>query len=156
MENLTMRLNLWNRYNKIAFAHRYIVGWTFNKVVYFAVLPADSMGNFISLDRASRGAGYAIRFSPRKVEKIALLSQNSQILCSESYFLELLTKSKYNAGELFEKLITEHFGQEWTKDNVPFTKDGDITINNVPYQIKYQKATFTNEKSLTRLEQQGL
>ena len=39
----------------------------------------------------------------------------------------------------------------WEKDNVPFTKDGDLTVDGVAYQIKYQKATFCNEKSLANL-----
>ena len=49
-------------------------------------------------------------------------------------------------------MVTEHFGQTWEKDNVPFTKDGDITVNGTAYQIKFQKATFCNEKSIANLE----
>ena len=48
-------------------------------------------------------------------------------------------------------MITEYFGQKWEKDNVPFTEDGDITIDGIAYQIKYQKATFCTEKSLANL-----
>jgi hypothetical protein len=39
----------------------------------------------------------------------------------------------------------------WEKDNVPFTEDGDLTANGIAYQIKFEKATFTNEKTLARL-----
>lgn len=60
--------------------------------------------------------------------------------------------SRYNKGEIFEKMVTENAGQEWHKDSVPFTMDSDVTINNVAYQIKYQSATFTNEKILIRLD----
>jgi hypothetical protein len=66
-------------------------------------------------------------------------------------FETLVEESKYNKGEIFEKLVTENFGQEWTKDNVPFTKGGDLTVNGIAYQIKFEKATFTNEKTLARL-----
>ena len=37
---------------------------------------------------------------------------------------------------------------DWEKDNVPFTEGGDIEINGKAFQIKYEKATFTNEKFL--------
>ena len=76
---------------------------------------------------------------------------NAQPLCSEAYFTDLVETSKYNNGEIFEKLVTEHFGQIWEKDNVPFTEDGDLTVDGTAYQIKFQKATFCNEKSLANL-----
>ena len=47
--------------------------------------------------------------------------------------------------------ITEYFNQEWKKDSVPFWMDGDITINKVPYQIKFESASFINEKLLAKL-----
>ncbi len=73
------------------------------------------------------------------------------MLCSEEFFNELKTMSKYNFGELFEKLITEMNGQEWTKDNVPFTEDGDLTVNGVAYQLKFEKATFITEAQMMRM-----
>ena len=63
----------------------------------------------------------------------------------------MVKNSKYNKGEIFEKLMTEHYGQTWVKDSVPFTKDGDLTVDGVAYQIKYESATFTNEKTLMNL-----
>ena len=54
-------------------------------------------------------------------------------------------------GEVFEKMETEKAGQTWTKDNVPFTIDGDLTVDGIAYQIKYEGATFTNEKTLAKL-----
>ena len=62
----------------------------------------------------------------------------------------MFEESKYNRGEIFEKLVTEFYGQKWEKDNVPFTDDGDLTVNGIAYQIKFQKATFTSEKQLAR------
>jgi hypothetical protein len=92
----------------------------------------------------------ALRFCPNADQKLALLP-SAQPLCSEAYMESLKAESKYNYGELFEKLVTEKFGQVWKKDNVSFTEDGDLTVDGVAYQIKYQKATFCNEKSLASL-----
>ena len=59
--------------------------------------------------------------------------------------------SKYNFGEVFEKLETERVGQTWVKDNVPFTEDGDLTVDGIAYQIKFEKATFLTEAQALRL-----
>ena len=45
----------------------------------------------------------------------------------------------------------EPYYDEWEKDNVPFTEAGDIEVNGIAYQIKFEKATFTNEKSIANL-----
>lgn len=140
-----------DRYNAVAYTHNYIWGFVYKKTVYMATTTAEIMPYICKLDKASRGAGYALRFCPNVEQKIALLPY-AQPLCSEAYMDELKAESKYNYGELFEKLVTERFGQVWTKDNVPFTKAGDIEVDGVAYQIKYQKATFCNEKSIASLE----
>jgi hypothetical protein len=109
---------------------------------------------------ASRGAGYALRFKPTTDQKYMLMTMNAQPLCSEKMFNEMLQEKylnnkgkmvNYNRGDLFEKLVTEYAGQVWEKDNIPFTEAGDIEWNGVAYQIKFEKATFTNEKTLMNL-----
>ena len=64
---------------------------------------------------------------------------------------EILVPLKYNKGEIFEKLVTEQFGQTWVKDNVPFTDDGDLTVDGIAYQIKFESASFINEKQMMRM-----
>ena len=72
-------------------------------------------------------------------------------LCSKEFFLNECKKSIYNKGRVFEKMVTEYYGQEWGWDNVPFTEAGDIEIDGVAYQIKFEKATYVTEKRLARL-----
>ena len=79
------------------------------------------------------------------------MSMGAKVLCSEKFFDELTSESKYNKGEIFEKLMTELNGQEWEKDNVPFTEDGDLTVNGIAYQIKFEKASFINEKQMMKM-----
>jgi hypothetical protein len=53
-------------------------------------------------------------------------------------------------------MVTEMvFNQEWKKDTVPFNKGGDVEANGIAYQIKFQKATFCNEKSLANILAKG-
>ena len=79
-----------------------------------------------------------------------LMSINNEPICTEEYLEALFKESKYNRGEIFEKIITEKYGQTWVKDNIPYTVDGDITIDGIAYQIKYQKATFLTEKGMIK------
>ena len=148
---ITMFMNMINRYNAVAYTHNYIWGFEYKKTIYMAITSSDMMPYICKLDKASRGAGYALRFCPNADQKLALLPK-SEPLCSAMYFEECVNNSIYNKGEIFEKLVTEKFGQVWEKDNVPFTKAGDIEINGTAYQIKFQKATFCNEKSLANLK----
>lgn len=150
-QNTALHISLINRYNAVAFTHEYIWGFIYKKNVYMAITSSDVMPFVTCLDKASRGAGYALRFCPNADQKVALMP-NAELLCSETYFNEQVASTKYNKGEIFEKMVTEFFGQEWEKDNVPFTEDGDITVNGIAYQIKFQKATFCNEKSIANLE----
>lgn len=151
MINTALLQNLIDRYSALAYAHNYIWGFTVKGNVYMAVTDSSVLPYICTLDKASRGAGYALRFSPNATQKMVLLPQ-AELLCSEKFFNEMVAESKYNKGEIFEKLVTEKFGQEWTKDHVPFTVAGDIELDGIAYQIKFQKATFTNEKLLKGLE----
>lgn len=139
-------------YNKHAFTHKYILGFVLNGSIYYVTVDGSDLDLVTVLDKASRGAGFALRFKPNKAVKNYLMSLGAQVLCSEEFFNDLVKMSKYNKGEIFEKLVTEVNGQEWTKDNVPFTEDGDLTVDGVAYQLKFEKATFINEAQMMRME----
>lgn len=151
MMNTALFMNLIDRYNQVAYTHMYIWGFEYKGSIYMATTDASVMPFICTLDRASRGAGYALRFKPNTQQKIALLP-NAELICSKKFFEEQVSESQYNKGEIFEKMVTEKFGQVWTKDNVPFTKDGDITVDGTAYQIKFQAATFCNERTIANLE----
>ena len=151
MTNTALFATMINRYNEVAFTHNYIWGFTYKHNVYMAITTSEVMPLVCKLDKASRGAGYALRFCPTRNQKTLLLSKGATLLCSKEFFETSVKNSKYNKGEIFEKMVTEHFGQIWEKDNVPFTEDGDITVDGIAYQIKFEKATFTNEKTLARM-----
>ena len=150
MTNTALFATMINRYNEVAFTHNYIWGFTYKHNVYMAITTSEVMPLVCKLDKASRGAGYALRFCPTVDQKLVLMP-SATLLCSEKFFNEQVAESKYNNGEIFEKMVTEYFGQVWVKDNIPFTEAGDIETDGVAYQIKYQKATFCNEKSLANL-----
>lgn len=138
-------------YNRLAYTHQYIFGFVYKKVVYAVTTDNAVLPYVLKLDKASRGAGYSIRFCPTNEQKVLLIAKGAEVVCSIDYFNEVVNETKYNKGEVFEKMMTEKNGQTWTKDNVPFTIDGDLTVDGVAYQIKFQGATFTNERTLAKL-----
>lgn len=138
-------------YNRKAFTHKYIIGISFQGNIYMVEITSDLLPYILKLDKASRGNGYSLRFKPNKAVKALLMSKGAALLCSVEMFEELVKASKYNKGEVFEKLVTEFYGQEWEKDSIPFTDDGDLTVDGVAYQIKFESASFISEKQMMRM-----
>ena len=151
MTNTALFNSMIQRYNEHSFTHNYIFGFEFKGNIYMVDATNECLPFILTLDKASRGAGYALRFKPTVDQKLYLLSLGAKVLCSVAYFNDVYASEKYNRGEIFEKLVTESFGQIWEKDTVPFWKDGDITVDGIAYQVKFNKASFTNEKQLAKL-----
>lgn len=158
MENMNIMKNLIDFYTETAFTDNYIFGFVSADMVYaVSVKNADSVLPYVmKLDKASRGQGYALRFKPDKAQKALLLSYGATAICSADMFEDMVADSKYNRGEIFEKLVTEQmFGQVWEKDNVPYTDGGDVSSRGVAWQVKFEKATFTNEKTMMNMKKRA-
>lgn len=138
-------------YNRLSYTHNYIFGFEYKGVVYATTVTNEVLPYVLKLDKASRGAGYAIRFCPNTDQKLFLMAQGAEVICSSEFFKTEVESSIYNKGEIFEKMVTERLGQVWEKDNLPYTDGGDVEVDGIAYQIKFQKATFTTEKSLARM-----
>ena len=138
-------------YNRKAFTHNYIFGIIFQGNVYMVKTSSAMLAYVLKLDKASRGAGMQLRFKPNNAIRAMLLAEGATLICSVKFFEELVKASKYNKGEIFEKLVTEYFGQTWEKDSVPFTDDGDLTVDGTVWQIKFESASFINEKQMARM-----
>ena len=153
MENVMLLNAFINAYNNAASTHNYIFGFEFQGNIYATFTDSSVLPFILKLDKASskNGGGYSLRFQPNRKQKFLLLSLNSKIVCSADFFNNECKNSKYNKGEIFEKLLTEKYQQEWKKDNTSFTIDGDLTINEISYQIKFYKGTFMNEREFVKM-----
>ena len=150
--NTTIKTELIHFYMSHAYSHAYLVGFTFKGVVYYTELSAEQMAQFIKLDKAGRGQGYSLRFKPNTGDKLALLSAGAKVLCSAEHFKALVESCKYNKGEVFERLLTELYGQTWVKDNVPFDKGADLEADGKNFQIKFEQATYITEAQMLRMK----
>jgi hypothetical protein len=151
MKNITLFKKMVEFYNTKAFTHNYIFGFNYKGNVYMVKTTSKVLAYVLKLDKASRGKGYSLRFKPNNTIREMLLAEGAELICSVEMFKSLVADSKYNKGEIFERLVTEWFGQEWEKDNVPFTDDGDLTVDGIAYQIKYEQATFITEAQMMRI-----
>ena len=142
-----------NRYNRIAGAHKYIVGFIRHGVVYYVELGFVGLCQLLKDDRASskRGGTLKLRVRVTAEQAITFIHSGKAIrLCSVE---ELNADAKHNAGENFERIVTETLTSElWVKDSVPFWVKGDINVNGEEIQIKLDGAELTNEKTLARAE----
>ena len=146
---------LWSRYEKLAYTKNYIFGFMYADFIYYYITSTIIIGLVTDTASTKNGGGKSLRYSPKKEEKQKLIESGiAKILCTKSKFLSEVENSKYNKGEIFEKLIAEKHNQKWQKDNRKFTESGDIIINGIHYQIKFQKATITSEKTLEKLEKE--
>lgn len=138
-------------YNAKSFTHNYIFGFQYKGNVYEITTDAEILPAILKVDKASRGNGMSLRFRPNNAIKQMLIDLGAEMLCSSEDLKAETEKARYNIGEWFEKRETEKVGQTWVKDSVPFWKDGDLTVNGIAYQIKFENATFINEKTMARL-----
>ena len=136
---------MFETYEKFNKAEKYIIGFSHKGMVYMQMVDNLNL-DMITLESASKNQGVSLRFRPKAAHKAQMLLES---ICLGT--MEMLIDTKYNKGEMFEKLITEYYGQEWVKDTVPFHKAGDINLNGVEIQIKFEKAAFCTSKTLERL-----
>lgn len=141
MEKMEMLTN-YEKFNK---AEKYIIGFAYKGLIYAETV--DKLNpEMITLETASKNQGVSLRFRPKTAHKAEIIAK---AICLGA--VDMLINDKYNKGEMFEKLITEKYGQEWHKDTVPFHKAGDININGIEIQIKFEKAALCTSKTLEKL-----
>lgn len=139
------------RYNALAVATAYIVGFVLDGLLYYT-MSAHIADEFLKLDRMSskRGGWAKIRVKLTASDRKALVASGRAVLLGSASLLD--TADKYNKGERFERVITETLTDEtWVKDSIPFNVAGDITLNGQEVQIKFDGAELTNEKMLMRI-----
>lgn len=134
-------------YRKYSAADSYIVGYVYDKMLYFVEM-AEIAPRFLNVEEASRNQGENLRLRIKKNYKRQLMKKNPVCLGSA----DRLTADKYNKGEIFEKLVTEYFGQTWEKDTIPFWVQGDINLDGREVQIKLDSATLMNTKQIKKLQ----
>lgn len=138
---------LMNAYHANSAATEYWFGFILNHMVYVVTgMTFEELARYFKIEKAaqSKGGFSKIRIKAR-VAECAELAERAMMLGGE----EILEDEKWNAGIKFEKVVTERLaGQTWTRDSVPFWVAGDIELNGVQIQVKFNGAELTNEKTI--------
>jgi hypothetical protein len=146
-------------YNEHAYTKdNYIVGYYKNGLVYASVIKYHFI-NLATFDTSSKKSGQCTaclryRQNSKTVKTIEDNAIDTFVLCTLEQ-LEQTAKAyskRANRGKAFERLVTEHYGQTWTDDNVEWWTGADIVVNGTGYQIKYDRCNFCNER---QIEEQG-
>ena len=150
MANEVIKKMLQDGYNKVAFTDKYIMGWTLRHMVYFTICDRELVDWVTCVDKASRGAGYALRFKPTTDQKYMLMANGAEVLCSERFFEDMLKETyvnqkgkevNYNRGEIFEKLITEKLSKDWDYDRLGYIERALLLMG--AYEIDYLLIAMT-------------
>lgn len=151
MKSPTLTLERLKRsYDRFSVAEEYLLLFELDGVVYakkYKRLPK----RLLYLRSRKGKTDIYIRFNSQKEKK--RLAKTAFIIGSS----EDLVSPRYNKGVMAERLVYAFYGLPWKgKDNVPFYKDGDITINGKRVQIKFEHARLAYGSTLRRLEKDAL
>ena len=149
--NTSIIINIISRLSVVEYTHNYINGFVFNGLVYYY----ETIGmntEYLKLEKLPNGY-HTVKYRPNNTNKKDLINSGiCKVLCTESLFNEMVKNSKYNKGEIFEKLLTEKFGLEWKKDNIRVDKGADIETEEKSYSVKFEKARVIDENVLINIE----
>lgn len=159
MEKNTIKAYLVSGYNRHAYTHNYIVGVKRDGLVYACVCCNFDLAMLAKAEKGSSHSddSWCLRWRANEGHREQVFAAAEQVfaVCTvdelERVAAEISTGRK-NRGSAFEKVLTEHYGQVWNKDSLPFYKGADLVVDGVDYQVKYEGCNFTNEKTLRELE----
>lgn len=137
-------------YRKFSAAHSYIVGFNHGHMIYY--IETDKiMPRWLYMKPASKGHDEKLQMNLKAKHKQELIKKGAKVLCSETEFLKENEKIR-NKGFTFEKLIHDMHNTNWERDNIPFHMQGDININGIETQIKFENAQIVTVKTLHKLQ----
>lgn len=139
-------------YRKFAAHDAYIIG--IERGAYlFMVVVFELMPRWIKVSResSSKGGGKKLKLYINSHDRDLLIKTNGICLGKTK---EVLPLNRFkNKGDAFECLLTELCGLNYEKPNsIGFWADGDLNVNGIKYQIKYNTASIVTEKTLETLK----
>ena len=155
MKNEAIHKFLIDSYNRLAYTHSYIFGYVANGMVYGArINDARPILPYVTcLDCASskNGGTIQLKYKPNKAQVAVIIENADEIraICTEQYLEDTFRSCRQNRGQIFEALAALTFnGEQVIAKNAKFTDCGDIIVNGDHLQVKFLKATFTDERTI--------
>lgn len=139
-------------YRKFSGADAYVLGFIYKHELY-AIAVDEIMPRFMKVEKSStkKGAHEKLQLRLCNKYKEQLIRKGAQRIGTEADLLEI----PHNKGVSFERMIYKMNGQEpRKKDSICFTKGGDININGIEYQIKFEGAQIAELRTLNRIQKE--
>lgn len=145
------KANMIRDYHKLSAADYYIIGFELDGYIY-AVKQKRLYSKYLKTDREStkNGGANILRLTLTKKQKRALAKKMLPVATAED--MEKAT----NKGEWFEKLIHTIYKQDYKKDTIRFDKQGDIKIEGQEVQLKFERATVANERTIKKIKKERM
>ena len=140
-------------YRRFTGAEEYIVGFIYKHNLY-AIQVAELMPRWMVMKAESSRHAEKLQMSLKAKHKRELINKGAELICTEEEFLQM--NDLRNKGFTFERLVFDLNGQgaEWSRDNVRFDKCGDININGVEIQIKFENAQIVTVPTIKKLQKE--
>lgn len=136
-------------YRKFSGAQGYIIGFTYKKKSYMAIVD-EIMPRFIRVEKeASKKGG-------KEKLQLRLTNQHMEQLIRKGAIEIDYEVTKGNNGRNFEMWVQRYFGQvarDW--DNDGFWVGGDVNVDGIEYQIKFNGAQIVTFDTLHNLQKCG-
>ena len=139
-------------YRKFSAANAYILGFEYKHSIYY-IMVNEIPPRYMTVERESskKGGAQKLQLRLKKAYKEQLIRKGAIYMGDESILI-----GEYNKGVEFERLISEMNGQTFRgKENVGFWVEGDLEIDGLQVQIKFNGAQIVVEKTLERLKKMG-
>ena len=147
-------------YHEKSYTHDYILGFEYKKaVVACGIKLTAELIDLLTCEgtgSTKNGGCQSVRFRPNTKQKELIMANafNVDTLMSVEQFEQLAqatTAKRVNRGDTFEEVVASYYnGQRPAQRNLKWTEGGDVVIDGIHYQCKYNKATWTDEKTVLR------
>ena len=145
------KANMIRDYHKLSAADYYILGFELDGYIY-AVKQKRLYSKYLKTDREStkNGGANILRLILTKKQKKTLTKKLLPVATVADM------ENAKNRGEWFEKLIFKIYGQSYKKDRTRFDKQGDIEIDGAQVQLKFERATVANERTIKKIKKERM
>lgn len=151
--------NFFRYYNRLAGCHAYLIFFQYGKEIYMA--ECDRIAQkwcYESRESHRRNkAGEIVgggeqKWSMRmnKAHKEQLINKGAKVVFTVEEFNEMPYKNK---GQRIEGWLHREYDLgEYKPDSKRFDKGGDVVINGIEYQVKFENASLTNVRVLRKAQ----
>lgn len=140
-------------YRKYSGAERYLVGFLHAHQLYLADVE-ELLPRWLIVKEPSAKHKEKLQVDLKVKHKKQLIKKGATPICTEQEFEEM-NKDLRNKGKTLERLVFEMNGRnDWVADTVRFDKCGDININGIEYQVKFQNAQVVTIDTLHKIQKE--